>query len=109
MAGVSRLQALCPVGWVAKLGSLGGKATFMILYRRCKCSAEGWTLFDMLFVMLAAGLAAILASIFFDRERRVAVFCVSFFVFNFIFAFLFFFWLIPTLGRRQQNKRDKQK
>jgi len=63
----------------------------------------------MLFVMLAAGLAASLVSIFFDRERRVTAFCVSFFVFDFIFAFLFFFWLIPTQVRRQQRKRDKQK
>ena len=63
----------------------------------------------MLFIMLAAGLAAFLVSIFFDRERRSMVFCVSFFVFDFIFAFLFFFWLIPMLVRRHQNKRDKQK
>lgn len=63
----------------------------------------------MLFVMLVAGLAAFLVSIFFDRERRAAAFCVSFFVFDFIFAFLFFFWLIPTLVRRHQSKRDKQK
>jgi uncharacterized membrane protein len=63
----------------------------------------------MLFVMLAAGLAAFLVSIFFDREHRAEVFEGSFFVFVFIFAFLFFFWLIPMLVRRHQNKRDKPK
>jgi hypothetical protein len=63
----------------------------------------------MLFVMLAAGLAAFLASIFFDRERRGAAFCITFCVFDFIFAFLFFFWLVPMLVRRHRNKSDKQK
>ena len=65
----------------------------------------------MLFIMLAAGLAAFLVSIFFDRERRSMVFCVSFFVLVIFssFARLFFFWLIPMLVRRHQNKRDKQK
>jgi hypothetical protein len=81
----------------------------MILYRRSKCLSGGWTIFDMFFVALVAGLAAFVVSIFFDHERLAAVFTVSFFGFYFIFAFLFFFWLIPTVARRQQRKRDKQK
>jgi hypothetical protein len=94
---------------VAQLSTSGGKATFMISYRRSKCLTGGWTIFDMFFVALAAGVAAFLVSIFFDHERRAAVFTISFFGFYFIFAFLFFFWLIPTMVRRQQRKRDKQK
>jgi hypothetical protein len=81
----------------------------MILYRRSKCLTGGWTIFDMFHVMLAAGLAAFLVSIFFDHEQRAAVFTISFFVFYAIFGFLFFFWLIPAVVRRQQRKRDKQK
>jgi hypothetical protein len=81
----------------------------MIWFRRPKYSSRGWTVFDMLFVMLAAGLAAFLVSICFDRHSRGRVFFISFIVFQFIFSFLFFFWLIPALVRRQRNKDDKQK
>jgi hypothetical protein len=100
------LQSFAP--WLS-FGSLGGKATFMILSRRSQYLTGGWTIFDMFFVALAAGLSAFLVSIFSDHERRAAVFTVSFFIFYFIFAFLFFFWLIPAVVRRQQRKRDKQK
>ena len=80
----------------------------MILYGRSKCSTGGWTLYDMLFVMLPALLAAFLVSVFFDREWRVMVFLISYVAFLALFSFSFFFWLIPTLVRRQQ-KRDKPK
>ena len=81
----------------------------MILRCHSKYSSGGWTIFDMFFIALAAGLAAFLVSLFFVREHRAAAFSISFFVFDFIFAFLFFFWLIPAVIRRQQRRRDKQK
>jgi hypothetical protein len=81
----------------------------MILYRRSKCLTGGWTIIDMFFKGVAAGLAAFLVSIFFNHERRGAVFTVSFFVFYVLFTFLYFLWLIPAMARRQQRKRDKQK
>ena len=73
----------------------------MMLNRRSKYLSGGWTSVDMLMVMLAAGVAALLVSICFGRELRVGVFFISYLVFVAIFTSLFFSWLIPMLMRRQ--------
>ena len=83
----------------------------MLMILRChpKYASGGWTIFDMFFVTLAAGSAALLVSICFPRELHGAVFVISYVVFSFIFWFLYIFWLIPALMRRQQKKRNEQK
>ena len=94
---------------MAQLFSLGGSRAFMILYRHPRESCSGWTIFEMFFFMLAAGLAAYCVSSFFDTKWRGAVFTICYFVFGFGFWLLFFLWLLPAIARRQKKKRDKLK
>jgi hypothetical protein len=94
---------------VAQLFSLGGSHAFMILSRHPRHSRNGWTIFEMFFFMLAAGLAAFCVSSFFDSKWRGAVFTICYFVFGFGFWLLFFLWLLPTIARHKKKKRDKLK
>jgi hypothetical protein len=87
---------------------LGGKRAFMILSRHPRHSRSGWTIFEVFFFMLAAGLAAYFVSSFFSNSWRGVVFSICFVAFGFGFWLLFFLCLLPAIARRQKSRRDKQ-
>jgi hypothetical protein len=94
---------------VAQLFSLGGKRAFMILYRHPRHSRSGWTIFEVFFFTLAAGLAAYLVSSCFSSSSRGVVFSICFVAFFFAFWLLFFLCILPAIVRHQKSKRDKQR
>jgi hypothetical protein len=81
----------------------------MILHSHPKHSSGGWTIFEMFFVGLLAGLGAFVVSSFFDSHWRGVVFSICFFAFSFGLWLFIFLVLLPIIVRRQQRKRDKLK